>query len=196
MWLKCTWIICFISPLPENRGDFRFPRRLSFCPSVCPSVHLSVSPSVRQSTRSPSTRFSELFFSRPLRYWLTIWYMDLSWHNTDHALLVPYRWNRGDFRFPRRLSFCPSVHLSVCPSVHSVSVHSVFRTFLSRPLRYWLTIWYMDLSWHNTDQDWLLSRLTYFFLSHCPLQKLSFPNFSLSSFVMLTWNLVYEFVLT
>ena len=54
----------------------------------------------------------------------------------------------------------------------------------------------MDLSWHNTDQVWLLSRLTYFFSSYCPLHKFSFPNFSLLSFVILTWNLVYEFVLT
>ena len=66
-------------------------------------------------------------------------------------LLVPYRWNRtgGDYRFPRRLSFCPSVLLSVRQSVSPLGV---------RPL--------------------------------------GFPNFSQSSFEILTWNLVYGFVLT
>ena len=89
-----------------------------------------------------------------------------------------------------------------------MSIHSVIRTFLSRSLRYWLEIWYMDLSWLNTNQVWLLSRLTYFFLSYCPLQKFSFPNFlscllwfcfpvfSLSSFDILIWNFIYVFVLT
>ena len=36
----------------------------------------------------------------------------------------------------------------------------------------------MDLSWHNTDQVWLLSRLTYFYMRYCPLQQFSFPDFS------------------
>ena len=48
--------ICIISPLPvkpgggsptgeTGGGDYRFPRRLSLCPSVCPSVSpLSVRP--------------------------------------------------------------------------------------------------------------------------------------------------------
>ena len=102
--------------------------------------------------------------------------------------LVPYRWNRGDFRFPRRLSLC----LSVRPSVHSVSVHSVFRTFLSHPLRYWLQIWYTTSSWHDTDQVWLLSRLTYFYLSYCPLQKCSSTQFSALFSVML-WDIDLKF---
>ena len=55
----------------------------------------------------------------------------------------------GDFRFPRRLSLCPSVRLSVSQSVSPLGV---------RPL--------------------------------------GFPNFSLSSFEILTRNLVCEFVLT
>ena len=98
-------------------------------------------------------------------------------------LSVLYWWNR----FPRHLS----VRLSVCPSVHSVSVHSVFRNFLSRPLRYWLEIWYMDLSWHNTDQVWLCLRLTYFYMSYCPLLKFRFPDFCLSSFNILSWNFIW-----
>ena len=54
----------------------------------------------------------------------------------------------------------------------------------------------MNLSWHNTGQGWLMSRLTYFYLSYCPLEKICFPDFSLLSFVYLTCNLVYEFVFT
>ena len=127
---------------------------------------------------------------------LTIWDSIIFWYCTSKVrypsdLLVPYLWNQGDFRFPRRLSLCLSVCPSVCPSVHSV-----FRTFLSRPLRYWLEIWYVNLSWHNTDQVWVSSHVTFFYRSYCPLLKFSFLGFSLLSFDILTWNLVYEFVLT
>ena len=120
----------------------------------------------------------------------------------DIHLISPLSVKRGggDLRFPWRLSVslsvCPSVPASVCLSVNSVSVHSVFRTFLSRLLRYWLEIWYMTLSWLDTDHVWLLSRLTFLYSSYCPLQKISFPDFSLSSFDILTWNSVYGFVLT
>ena len=68
-------------------------------------------------------------------------------------LLVPYRWNRGDFRFPHRLSVSLSVRMSLRPSV----------------------------------------RLS---LSPLGVRPLSFPNFSQSSFEILTWNLVYDFILT
>ena len=54
----------------------------------------------------------------------------------------------------------------------------------------------MDLSWHNTDHVWLLLCLTYFYMSYCPLLKFRFPDFSLLSFDILTWNFIYEFVLT
>ena len=84
---------------------------------------------------------------------------------------------------------CQSVCLSVLPSVSiCASVHSVFRTFLSHPLRYWLEIWYMNLSWHNKDQR-LLSCLTYFYLSYCPYRwkLLSLPVKLLNGF---WWNLV------
>ena len=53
----------------------------------------------------------------------------------------------------------------------------------------------MNLSWHNIDQVFVSSRLTYFYRSYYPLLKFSFPDFSLSSFEIMTWNLVYEFVL-
>ena len=73
----------------------------------------------------------------------------------------------------------------------------VFRTFLCSLLTYRLEIWSMNLSWHNTDQVRVSSRLIYFYRSYCPLLKFSFPDFSLLSFEMLTWNLVhvYEFVM-
>ena len=127
---------------------------------------------------------------------LTLPYFDL--HPTLRSNLLPARacggqhlnlFRGGTIGF---LNVCHSVRPSVCLSVHPVSVHSVFLTFLSRPLRYWPEIWYSDLSWHDTDQVRLLSRSTYFYWSYCPLQKFSFPNFSLSSFVILTWNMEYD----
>ena len=84
-----------------------------------------------------------------------------------------------DYRFPRRLS----VSLSVRLSVQSVSVHSVCLPFLSRPLRYWLEIWYMNWSWHHTDQVGVLSRLTYFYRGYCPLLKFRLSISSLPSFI-------------
>ena len=71
----------------------------------------------------------------------------------------------------------------------------VFRNLLSLCLRYWLAIWYMKLSWHNTDHVRVLSRWIYFYRSYCPLLKFSFPDFSLQLFEILTWNLIYEFAL-
>ena len=103
--------------------------------------------------------------------------------------LVPYRLAGGDSYFAP----CLSVSQSVCQSVRHTLV---FHTFLCHLLRYWLDIWYMNLSWHYTDQVWVSSRLTYFYGSYCPLLKFSFPDFSLLSFEILTWYLVYEFVMT
>ena len=51
---------------------------------------------------------------------------------------------------------------------------------------------YMNLSWHNTDQVRVSSRLTYFYRNKSPLLKFSFPDFSLPSFEILTWNLVHK----
>ena len=72
-------------------------------------------------------------------------------------------------------------------------------TFHCHHLRYWHAIWYMDLSWHNTEEEVLvLSRLTYFYRRYCLLLKKSFHAFSLPSYETLTWHLVrvYEFVVT
>ena len=74
------------------------------------------------------------------------------------CLLVPYRLAGG-------LLICS---LSVPQSVsQSVRHTSVFRTFLCRLLEYWFEIWNMNLSWQNTDQVWVSSRLAYFHGSYC-----------------------------
>ena len=100
------------------------------------------------------------------------------------GLLVPYRSNRVG---GRTIGFL---------SVSLLVVRPLGFPNFSQSSWYWLEIWYMNLSWHNTDQIQLLSHLTYFYMSYCPSLKFCFPNFSLPSFVILTWNLVYEFVLT
>ena len=73
------------------------------------------------------------------------------------------RW--GNISFP---SVCQSACYSVIPSTQ----FSGF--FLCCPSRYWLEIWYVNLSWSNADQDWLMSCLTYFYMSYCHLFKISF----------------------
>ena len=83
-------------------------------------------------------------------------------HNDgDFKILIPYRWNKGE-----TIGFLP-----VCQSVRQStrSVHLFFRIFLSRLLGYWLDIWYMHLSLYDTDQVRHLLRLTFFYMSHCPL---------------------------
>ena len=90
-------------------------------------------------------------------------------------------------------------------------------------LRYWLAIchWYMNLPWYNTDQVrlssrltylytflwnlvhvywfvfkcgfWLLSRLTYFHFSYCPLQKFCFPKYYLHEFVPTVYRSSFTF---
>ena len=47
----------------------------------------------------------------------------------------------------------------------------------------------------DTDQFQLSWRLIHFYRSYCPLLIFSFLDFSLQSFDILTWNLVYELVL-
>ena len=71
----------------------------------------------------------------------------------------------------------------------------LFRSFLCSLLRYWLEIWYMNLSWHNTDQVWVSSRLTNLYRSYCPLLELSFLDFSMQTFQILNWTFVYKLVL-
>ena len=156
-----------ISPLPACRGTLSL---LAVYQSVCLSVCQSVCPQVRH------TFVFRIFLCRLLRYWLESWYVNLSWHNTD------------------RVEFCHS--WPTFTGVIALCWNFVFRTFFCRRLRYWLAIQYMNLSKHSTAQVPILSRLTYFYRSHCPLLKFSFPDFSLASFEILTWDLVYEFVVT
>ena len=112
---------------------------------------LSICLSVR-----PSTQFSELFSA-------VLWDIDLKfgiWICLDMIQI--------------KFDFCV-VH----PTFTGVISHFknlVFRTFLSRLLWYWPKIWNMNLSWHDTDQVRLLSRLTYFYMSYCPLLKFRFSG--------------------
>ena len=146
---------------------------LAVCQSVCPSVSLSVCLSVCQSV---TLRFSGLFSA-------VFWDIDLKFgiYICHDKIQIKFESSHAWLTFTGVIALCYNL---------------VFRTFLCRPLRYWLAIWYMNLSWHNTDQVWVLSRLTYFYRSYCPLLKFSFPFFSLPSFEILTWNLVFEFVMT
>ena len=54
----------------------------------------------------------------------------------------------------------------------------VFQTFLGYAYTYLNESWQQASIWRVTVQVWLLSRLTYFFRSYCPLFKIRFPDFS------------------
>ena len=96
-----------------------------------------------------------VFLCLLLRYWLEIWDMNLSWHNTNRVWVS----SRSTYFYR---SYCPLLKFS-------------FLDFLCCLLKYWLEIWY--LSWHNTDQVRVSSQSTYFYRSYCPLLKFSFPDF-------------------
>ena len=149
------------------------------CQSVCLSVHLSVP----QYTPCPFTQFSRLFS-------VVLWDIDLKfgiWICLD-IIQIKFDFCHAWLIFTWVITLCKNL---------------VFRTFLSRLLWYCLEIMYKNLFWHNTDHLWLLLLLTYFYMSYCPLPKFSFPDFSLSSFEILTfffffrkiltWNFIYEF---
>ena len=101
----------------------------------------------------------------------------LGFPNFSHSSFEILTWNLvHDFVFSlwymitvQLLSRLTYFYLSCCP-LPKFS----FWTFLSRLLWFWLEIWYMNLSWHNTDQVWLLSRLTYFYMSYYPLLEFRF----------------------
>ena len=151
-WNMIAWFfkqVALLVPYRWNRGDFRFPRRLSLCPSVCLSVC--------QSTPYPSTRFSKLFS-------VVLWDIDLKfgmWIRLD-TIQIKFEFRHAWLTFTGVSALCWNL---------------VFRTFLCCLLRYWLEIWYMNLSWHNTDQVRVLSHLTYFYRNHCPLLNLVFRTF-------------------
>ena len=125
-----------------------------------------------------------------------VWCIIIAW-----LLLVHYRWNRGDYRFPRRLSLCLSVRLSVrpsvCPSVSALGVRPFGFPNFSQPsfqILTWNLVYGFVMTWYRSSSTFVLFGL--FYWSYYPLQKFSFPNFSLLSFVIFIWNLEYEFVLT
>ena len=91
------------------------------------------------------------------------------------------------------LAVCLSVCLSVSLSVSPLGIPNFSQS--SFEILTWNLV-YTTLSWHDTDQFRLLSWLTFFYLSCCPFQKFGFLDFPLLSFVILTLNLVNEFVLT
>ena len=151
-------------------GDYRFPSRQSVCLSVPPSVCPSVSPlSVRQLG---FPNFSQSSFEI------------LTWNLVYEFV---FKWFRSSLTF---VAFDLLLH-ELLPFA-KIMFSGFFLCHLSR---HWLEISYMNLSWRNTGQVQLLSRLAYLELSQCPLQKWSFLDFSLPSFVISTWNLVYEFIL-
>ena len=157
-------------PYRWNRGDYRFPRRLSVSLSVCPSVRLSVRPLGVRPLGFPE-------FSQPSFEILT-WNFGI-WICLD-IIQIKFEFRHAWPTFTGVIALCWNL---------------VFRVFLCRLLRYWLEIRYINLSWHNTDQVWVSLRLTNFSRSYCPFLKFSFPDFSLLSFEILTSNLVYEFLL-
>ena len=69
----------------------------------------------------------------------------------------------------------------------------VFRTFLCCCLRYWLEIWYMNLSWHNAAQVRVTSRLTYFYRSYYPLLKFCFWTFQLKFCIWIAFDSLQKY---
>ena len=83
------------------------------------------------------------------------------------TFLVPYQLTRGTLSLLSVcLSFCPSVCLSFCLSVTFQFSRLFSAVFWDIDLKFG-----MKLLWHNTDHVWVLSRLTYFYRSHCPLLR-------------------------
>ena len=71
----------------------------------------------------------------------------------------------------------------------------VFRTFLGYAFTYLNGSWLEASTWRVTDQVQLLSRLTHFFMSYCPLFKICFPDFSWLCFHIYEWKLVGSFLM-
>ena len=72
----------------------------------------------------------------------------------------------------------------------------VVRTFFLRPLIYWLDIWYVAISRWVTVYVRISFRSNDFWLIYDPwtcifVQMLSYPDFFLTSFDILTWYLVF-----
>ena len=142
---------------------------------VCHSVRLSVLPSVRpsvfQSTRGPSTRFSGLF-------WVVLWIF--TWNLVYEFV---FTWYRSSLSFVM-LDLLLQELLPFAKIYFSGLFSAIF--------------WDIDMKFgiwicHDILRS---SRLTYFYRSYCPLLKFSFPDFSLLSFAVFNWNLVFEYIFT
>ena len=145
--MRC-YIFCF-SPQPLKPGDYRFPRLLS----VSLSVRMSVSPlSVRQ-------------LGLPNLFSVVIWDIDLKFGIWICLAIIYYQFRLMSLTFDLLFYW-----------IIALFKNFVFRTFLNCPLRYWLEIWYLNLSRNNTDQVRILSRLTYFDLSYSLLAKSPFSG--------------------
>ena len=96
-------------------------------------------------------------------------------------LYVPYRWHRGDYRFPRRLSVCPSVCQSTrCPSTRFSEFFSVVLWDIDLKFsKFVMTLYRSSSNFVTLDQ--LLQQLL-------PFDKIQFSDFSLPSFEILNWN--------
>ena len=146
------------------------------------------------------------FLCSLLKYWLEIWYMNLLWHNTDqvwvslsltiflHELLsfakISFSGLSSAVFWDIYLKFGLWIGIDIIQikfefhhawpaftGVIALCKNLVFRTFLCSLLRYWLEIWYMNWFRLNIDQVQGLSRLTYLYMSKCPLLNLVFQTF-------------------
>ena len=113
--------------------------------------------------------------------------------NIPTRLLSPLQVKlEGDYRFP--------VHLSVSQFVRSVSIYSVFQTFLCCPLRYWLkSMWIhleviqikLDFGWYFfLPKLWLIPlRFSLIGVRHVLLQQWYSQNASLNKLFIIYTNL-------
>ena len=154
-------LVSFLVPYRWNRGDYRFPRRLSVSLSSC----LSVGPfGVRQLGFPNFSQSSFEILTWNLVQW---WFVNPGSDNPEISIIrtksagTNFRsWTDGRFSNPENLLI------------------RKYRTG-TKMFRINESSLYMDLSWHNTDQVRDSSRLTYFYRSYCPLLKFRFANISL-----------------
>ena len=109
------------------------------------------------------------------------------------CILIPLAWPRKTLISPPPVKPEGTIGLQWVSQWVSLSVTLVFRTFLRFTFTYLDESWYISSIWRVTDQVWLSSRLTYFFMSYCPWFKIRFPDFSQLCFHISEWKLVASF---